>query len=146
MKTLLEKAKSAEIGQSDIVLEEANAALSVDFEGLHLISRHKATITAHDLFIRCLRTASRIMNPKDKQQVYNCLLRPTARVSTELLSDIMAQSFEKLPGDMQLPQILIAHGARVKFKSPGIVLTKCALGLLKTLISDMDTKMVKEAF
>jgi hypothetical protein len=139
MGLLLEKAKSAEIGQSESLLQQIHSALSGDFAGLRLLLRHKAVATSYTFTKACLATASSTISWNEKQEVYQSLLAPSAGVLTEEMSKLLAHSVMSLPECTQLPQLLLAYGAEVKFESLKVALETSSLELLDVLVSSIKS-------
>jgi ankyrin repeat protein len=140
MRLLLEKAKSAEIGQSESLLQQTHSALSGDFAGLRLLLRHKAVATPRTFTKGCLATASSTVSWNEKQEIFESLLAPSAGISTEDMSKLLAHSVTSLSEYTQLPQLLLAYGAEVKFETLKVALETSSLELLDVLLS--STKSV----
>jgi len=139
MKLLLGKAKSAEIGQSESLLQQTYSALSGDFAGLRLLLRHKAVATPHTFTKACLTTASSPISWNKKQQIFESLLAASAGVVIEDMSKLLADSVTSLPECTQLPQLLLARGAEVKFETLKVALEKSSLKLLDVLVSSIKS-------
>ena len=151
MRLLLVKAQSTEIGQSESLLQQTYAALAGDFAGLQLLLRHKAVVDyddgraiqaaaaagslkALDLLLlsgpspfiinrACLAAASSSINLYQKQSVFEHLLAANGGLLTEDITKLLADSVATLPDHTQLPQLLLARRAEVKFET-----LKTALG------------------
>jgi ankyrin repeat protein len=140
LRLLLEKAKSAEIGQSESLLQQTHSALAGDFAGLRLLLRHKAVATPYTFTQACLATASSTISWNEKQEIFESLLAPSAGALTEDMSKLLARSVMSLPECTQLPQLLLAYGAEVKFETLKVALETSSLELLDVLLS--STKSV----
>jgi ankyrin repeat protein len=139
MQLLLKEAKSAEIGQSESLLQQVRSALSGDFAGLRLLLRHKAVATPHTFTKACLSTALSTISWKEKQEIFESLLAPSAGILTEDMSKLLAHSVTSLPECTQLPQLLLAYGVEVKFESLKVALETASLELLDVLISSIES-------
>lgn len=139
MRLLLEKAKSVEIGQSESLLQQIHSALSGDFAGLRLLLRHKAVAAPHTFTKACLATASSTITWNEKQEIFESLLAPSAGVLTEDMSKLLAHFVTSLPECVQLPQLLLAYGAEVKFESLKVTLETSSLELLDVLVSSIKS-------
>jgi putative ubiquitin-RnfH superfamily antitoxin RatB of RatAB toxin-antitoxin module len=141
MKLLLEKAKSAEIGQSDSVAEQIDHALSGDFAGLQLLLRHKAVRLAspNTLTKICLATASSKITWYEKQEIFELLLGPGADVLPGEMSKLLERCVTALPKSTQLPQLLLAHGAKVSLETLKAALKTSSLELLDMLVSSVES-------
>jgi hypothetical protein len=150
MSLLLENAKSAEIGQSESLLQQVNCALTGDFAGLRLLLRHKAVATPHIFTEACLAAAASTISWNEKQEIFESLLAPNAGVLTEGISNLLTRSVTSFPECTQLPQLLLAHGAELKFESLKVALETSSLELLDVLVSsiknaDIVLRMFKHA-
>jgi ankyrin repeat protein len=140
MRHLLEKAKSAEIGQSESLLQQTNSALSGDFAGLRLLLRHKAVATPSTFSKACLATASSTISWNGKEQIFGSLLVASAGVVKEGdMSKLLADSVTSLPECTQLPQLLLEWGAEVKFETLRVALGTSSLKLLDMLVSNIKS-------
>jgi len=136
MKLLLEKARSAEIGQSESLLQQTECALSGDFAGLQLLLRHKAAPYPAATFTKiCLATASSQLKWDEKQEIFELVLAPGALVSTDEMSKLLALCVTTHPDATQLPQLLVAHGSKVSLESLKTALENSSLELLDVLLS-----------
>ncbi|KIX06616.1 uncharacterized protein Z518_04592 [Rhinocladiella mackenziei CBS 650.93] len=139
MRLLLEKANSAEIGQSESLLQQVYCALSGDFAGLRLLRRHNAVATP-DIFTRgCLTTASSTISRNEKQEIFESLLVPSAGKLTQDMSKLLAHSVTDVPECTQLPQLLLAYGAEVKFETLNVALETSSFELLHVLLSSIKS-------
>jgi hypothetical protein len=139
MKLLLEKAKSAEIGQSEALLQQIKPALSGDFAGLRLLLHHKAVATSYTVMKACLATASSKISSTEKQEIFESLLASSAEIVPEDMSKLLRHSVANLPECTQLPRILVAHGAEIKFESLKVALAISSLELLELLVSSIKS-------
>jgi hypothetical protein len=139
MRLLLEKAKSAEIGQSELLLQQIHSALSGDFAGLRLLLRHKAVTTLYTFTRACLVTASSTISWSEKQEIFESLFASSAGVLTEDMSELLAYSVTSLPECTQLSQLLLAYGAEVKFETLKVALETSSLELLDMLLSSIKS-------
>jgi hypothetical protein len=139
MRLLLEKAKSAEIGQSESILQQTHSALCSDFAGLQLLLRHKAVATPSTFTKACLATASSTISWDQKQQIFRSLLAASAEVLIEDMSKLLADSVTSLPECTQLPQLLLACGTEVEFETLKVALETSSLELLDMLVSSIKS-------
>jgi hypothetical protein len=139
MRLLLEKAKSAEIGQSELLLQQTHSALSGDFAGLQLLLRHKAVADRFTFTEACLATASSAISWNEKQKIFESLLAASAGVLTRDMSKLLADSVACLPECTQLPQLLLAHGAEVKFETLKVALETSSRNLFEVLVSSIQS-------
>lgn len=143
MRLLLEKAESAEIGQSEALLQETHSALSGDFAGLRLLLRHNAVASPFVFTSECLNTASSKISRMEKQEIFESLLAPRAGILTNDMSNLLAHSVTGLPECTQLPQLLLEYGAEVKFETLKVALETSCFDLLYVLlrgIKSVDTR------
>ena len=146
MGLLLEKAKSAEIGQSISLLQQTHCALSGDYDGLLLLLRHKAVASPSTFTIACLATESSTISWNEKQQIFEYLLAASAKLSTEYKSKLLAYSVMNLPECTRLPQLLLTHGAEVEFETLAAALEKSSLELFDTLVSRIKSADIVRTF
>lgn len=139
MKLLLEKAKSAEIGQSDSLLQQIYSALSGDFAGFRLLVRHEAVATPYTFTKAWRATAASTISWNQKQEIFILLLTPPAGVLTENLSDLLAHSLTSVPECTDLPLLLLSNGAEVKVQSIKVALEISSLNMLDVLFSDINS-------
>ncbi|KAI2622351.1 hypothetical protein GGR54DRAFT_638689 [Hypoxylon sp. NC1633] len=170
MRLLLEAAESAEIGQSAALLKETHVAVTGDLTGLKLLLHHRAIVEFGDgkavqvaavagalealdlLLLRgpgsltlrraCLATASAAITPAQKHSVFERLLVPNRGISAEDMSKLLADSVEKLPEFVQLPQLLLARGAEVKLETVKAALTKSSRDLLTILTTGITNPFI----
>ncbi len=138
MKLLLEKAKSAEIGQSGSLLRQIHYATSSDLSGLRLLLCHNAVATHFTLKDACLKTASSKISWDEKQEIFESLLATRTGVSTKVISELLALSVTKLPESTQLPKLLLAKGATVEFETLQSALKTSSLELSWTLLGSIN--------
>ncbi|TGJ78363.1 hypothetical protein E0Z10_g10401 [Xylaria hypoxylon] len=164
MRLLLEAADSAEIGQSESLLQQTHAALADDFEGLQLILRHKASVDFDDgravqvaaaagsieilslLLLSkplsstvnkaCLAAAaSSTISRNQRERAFHLLLFGNFSASVEDLSKVLADSVSKLPDCTQLPEYILARGVEVQFGTLKMALGSASRDLFIVLAS-----------
>jgi ankyrin repeat protein len=167
MRLLLEKAESAEIGQSESLLQQTHAALAGDFVGFQLLLRHKAVVDFDDgravqaaaaagslkvldllLLFRpapftlnraCLAAASSGISWDKKQSVLEHLLAANGGILAEDMSKLLADSVASLPEYTQLPQLLLARRAEVNFETLKVALGTSSRNLFVALASSIQS-------
>jgi hypothetical protein len=139
MRLLLEKANSAEIGQSESLLQQIHYALSGDFAGLSLLLRHKAVATADGFAKACLATASSKISWNEKHEIFALLFASSDGVSTKDKSNLLADFVTAFPVSTQLPGWLLASGAEVKYSTLKGALETSSLELLHLLLSSIKS-------
>lgn len=125
MRLLLEQAKSAEIGQSRLIVQQTHAALAGDLASLQLLIFHKAVVDLDDgnavqiaatagslevldlllssgpapstLNKACLAAASSPISRDQKQSVLEHLLAANGGLSADEMSNLLADSVANLP-------------------------------------------------
>ena len=139
MELLLEKAKSAEIGQSELLSQHIDSALSGDCAGrqLLLLLRHKAVATP-DIFAKaCMATASSTIRSNEKQEIFELLIASSAGLTTNHMSILLAYFVTCRPECTQLPLLLLAHGAEIKFRPLKVALRISSFELLEVLLGSI---------
>ncbi|KAI0862693.1 hypothetical protein F4860DRAFT_471478 [Xylaria cubensis] len=144
VRLLLEQAGSAEIGQSRELFTETAIALNGDLAGLQLVLQHKAMVDCDDgksvlaaaaegavdvldllllsgpsestIKRACLLTA-KLDNLSSDQKLITLqhLVTTNGGMSAETASDLLLQSVVQLPEFIELPRLLLAHGAIVEY-------------------------------
>ncbi|KAE8449593.1 hypothetical protein EG329_007923 [Mollisiaceae sp. DMI_Dod_QoI] len=138
MRLLLEKADSAEIGQTEFLSKQIRS-VSDDFECIKLLLLHKAVVTPFTFTKACLATASSTRSWNEKQEIYESLLVSSAGVSTEDLSKLLSRSVMGYPECTQLPKLLLANGAELKQELLKGALTTSSLELLEVLMHSIKS-------
>jgi ankyrin repeat protein len=166
MRLLLEKAGSAEIGQSEALYIQTCAALNGNLAGLRLLLRHKAivdfddgralqaaaragSIEVLDLLLlsrpasftisrACLAAALSEIDPNEKQSVFECLLASNNGLSTEDMSQLLADSVKRFPECTELPLLLLSRQAEVKYETLETALETSCKSLFVALVGKIE--------
>ena len=167
MELLLWQSDSAEIGQSAALWQLTHTAIAGDLVGLKLLLRHGASVDfdngsalqiashAGSLEVLDLLMASRCspfsieraflaaktssLTSKEKHSVYKHLLTPTCGLSTEYLSNVLAESVSTLPESTQLVSLLLARGAEPKLETLKFALGTCSHDMYTLLLSKTES-------
>ena len=167
MRLLLDKAQSAEIGQSKALMQETNHAISGDLVGLELLLRHKATVnfkkgsafrvaaaegslkvldlliasgpTPFTLRTACMAVAAASTASDEKEATFERLLTVPDGLSKNDFSELLADLVVKLPKLTQLPLLLVAHGARTDANTLNVAVSKSTRALFYALASGVQT-------
>uniref|UniRef100_A0A8H7K4M7 Uncharacterized protein n=1 Tax=Bionectria ochroleuca TaxID=29856 RepID=A0A8H7K4M7_BIOOC len=176
-KTLLKKASCSEIGQSEALIQETLFALnSDDLDGLRLLLRYKASpdqgdgtalqsaVTGGSIEIvqllllgpvgtavlgKALLAAAASSNPPEtRTSIMKLLLTQKGKaVPPEDLSKALTRSIMKHPDDIELPELLLSHGAEVDTAVVEGMMTVASEDLFKFLFSTvLSLKVVFDSF
>jgi hypothetical protein len=165
MRLLLEQAKSVEIGQSRLLLQQTHLALAGDSKGLQLLLIHRAAVDLDDgpalqaaaaagslevlnllllsrpapstIRTACLAAATSALIQDQKHHVLELLLAANGGLSADEMPKLLADSVAKLPEHTQLPQLLLARRAEVQTQTLKIVLEKSSHELFVTLATSI---------
>ncbi|KAH7079383.1 hypothetical protein BKA63DRAFT_551738 [Paraphoma chrysanthemicola] len=144
MQLLLESARLAEIGQSSDLFRQTLVASVGDSAGLKLLLRHKANID----FDNGAAVQYAAIYGAIEKSVTESLLDARDRELTEAehMSQLLADSVANLPDHIQLPQLLIARGARASNATLNVAVRTSTCGLLEVLIDSENANTITELF
>ncbi|KAF5024847.1 hypothetical protein F66182_3086 [Fusarium sp. NRRL 66182] len=166
MRYLLEKASSAEIGQSKALLKETENALGGNLDGLWLLLGHRADVNFNQgeaikvaateagfpIILNMLLSAGATGTTTEgvfedvsssetpliiKIGIYRSLLVYNKGISVGVASQALVRALEKHPKDEQLPKLLLKHGAQLNFQTLKAALENSPRGLFQRLISQV---------
>ncbi|CAD0097833.1 unnamed protein product [Aureobasidium mustum] len=170
LRLLLEKAESSEIGQTEALTKFTRLALVGDPKGLKLLLRYGAKVDHNDgdalmiaatsessdvvklllsskpasSFVKrvCLLVGSTKSNTTQKADILNSLLNANGGLSIEDISALLEDCIGHSHASVQLPKILLARGAEIKFKPLKAAMSRPSPELIVAMISyikDHDT-------
>ncbi|KAF4994750.1 hypothetical protein FDECE_13023 [Fusarium decemcellulare] len=175
LKLLLEKAASAEIGQSEALLGETKAALGGDLDGLQLLLRHKASVDFDDgralqeaavagiptvLYKLLLAGASKTtiekaftaattssLHPEIKYDILKSLLTIGGNLSPGVVSNALAGCISNHPDDAKLPELLLTFGAKANLDMLKTALASSPPNVFKLLVDGLaETATAQKMF
>jgi hypothetical protein len=164
-----------EIGQSEALPQETKAALDGDSAGLLLLLRYKAFVDFDEgKALRMASTAgsfevvdvllsagaarwtvvgafvgasSADMKPDKRHGIFCRLLNVNSDISDVWTSKALFDAVSAHPGYTELPQLLVAHGAKADFKLLQVALRLCSKDVFEIIASSIaDPSIVTKAF
>jgi hypothetical protein len=174
-KALLEKAKSAEIGQSHLLLQETVLAIEGDTAGLQLLVAHGARFhgssdlaftyaaASGSLFLvqlllscrpassllldTCLTITSSAMYLENKLAILGAIVNHPGGLLATDKENLLNISLDGLPGvSEELPEMLLKAGVRLSSRAARRATLYASRTLLAAITSGMDSKGVLEIF
>ncbi|KAF4342810.1 hypothetical protein FBEOM_3218 [Fusarium beomiforme] len=168
MQRLLCKSAPAEIGQSKALLQETQAALDGNMDGIWLLLGHKANVNfnngeavqaaashsaGYPIILNMLLSAgatgttveaafvaagSADTPPSIKAGIFGSLFAFNKEISAEVVSQALVKVLESYPEDEQLPSLLLEHGAQVQLSTLEAVAEISPGGLFQKLLRQVS--------